>query len=150
MPPRAFGDEKSQCKMLRMEENMNLKRKLLTRMDKRRRSTSRRRTARTSGKSFTAPRLFISGDALLKKTIRNNALNTNGFAVASRPSTSAEDKERPTTSLASASSPRPRTSTMRPSTAWSSASPTGTSLCTYIFKKDRLETARSRCGSLEC
>jgi hypothetical protein len=45
-------------------------------------------------------------------------------SLASRRSTVVDVPERPTTTLARGSSPRPRTSTMLPNTAWSSASPT--------------------------
>ena len=51
----------------------------------------------------------------------------DNFPVATRLSTSAASRARPITTPESASSPRPRTSTMLPSTAWLSASPTRTS-----------------------
>ena len=51
----------------------------------------------------------------------------DNFPAATRLSTSAASRARPITTPESASSPRPRTSTMLPSTAWLSASPTRTS-----------------------
>merc|ERR1712225_233866 len=64
--------------------------------------------------------------ANLSRCLSPSCRRTRRTTVATRLSTSAAVSERPITMLASASSPKPRTSTMRQSTASSSASPTET------------------------